>query len=161
MCRFGSAGCVGWDEPGVAVAAEVDPPTTVMDETVVQPTQQHPVVEAGLAAFAPGLDVVGIAPGHRSPAPRMGTPTIADGQRFMDGGSEQSFGAPDIQRHTRLVDDHLGQRGIAGDQLRGRRGDRSGEPQPIHRLVTTHQRDRGSDEGDVGQLPTGHRTRRL
>ena len=45
MCRLCSV--VGWDEPRVAVSAEVDLPAAVMDGGVVQSAEQHPVVDAG------------------------------------------------------------------------------------------------------------------
>jgi len=51
---------VGWDEPGVAVGAEVDPPAIVVNQGVVAPAKQHPVVDAGGAPGAPRCDVVGI-----------------------------------------------------------------------------------------------------
>ncbi|WP_441005350.1 hypothetical protein [Micromonospora foliorum] len=50
----------GWDELGVAVAAESDAPVAAVDVSVVMPAEQHGVVEAGGAAVDPV--VVGVAP---------------------------------------------------------------------------------------------------
>src|SRR5690349_11204560 len=103
MFGRGLARLVRWDEPGMTVAAEVHRPPAVMDQRVVQPAQQHTVVEAGLAAFTPGLDVVGVTPGHRPPAAWVRAAAVADAQCFADCRGEQPLGAPDIEWHPGVV----------------------------------------------------------
>src|SRR5688572_20762347 len=119
MCRFCFARFVGWDEPGVAVSAEVDLPAAVMDCGVVASAQQHAVVDAGVAAAVPWGDVVGVAPGDRPPAARVCAATITDGQPFSDRGGEQPFAAPDIQWCSVAVDDDRPEGAVAGDEVGG------------------------------------------
>src|SRR5689334_9227545 len=106
MLRLGLTRLAGWDEPGVSVAAEVDLPAAVVDQGVVQPAQQHTVVQTRCAAVTPRLDVVGIAPGHRPPATGVRAPTVTHPQRLADRGGEQALAAADAQWYSGVVDDH-------------------------------------------------------
>jgi hypothetical protein len=160
MLRFGTAWVVGWDEPGVAVGAEVDLPAAVVNGGVVQSAEQHPVIQTGDTAAVPRLNVVGVAPGHGPAAAGVCAATIADGQSFPDRGREQPLTAPHIQRCPSIIDDHRSDRAVAGDQVGGGGADRATESQGVHRPVTACDQERcwgGPDEGDVREHPTGGR----
>ncbi len=80
-----------WDEPGVAVGAEVDLPAAVVDRGVVVSAEQHTVVDAGVPPAVPGSDVVGVAPGHRPAAAGECAAPVTDAQRFAQRRGEQSI----------------------------------------------------------------------
>lgn len=79
-----------WGEFGEAVGVEADGPLSAVDAAVVSAAEQDGVVEVGVPAGCPGLDVVCVAPAGGSVAVRKRTPFVGGDEGAAYGPGEQS-----------------------------------------------------------------------
>jgi hypothetical protein len=88
----------------------------------LQATQERGVLEAGLAAIRPVLDVMTL---QKDPmgAPGVGTRLDALAQRALERAGNCPALAPDRQRHAVFVFDHLDHAGVTAEPPRSLRGE--------------------------------------
>ena len=87
----------GWDEFGVAVAAELDGPVAVVEVSVVVAAEQDGVVEAGGAAVGPVPDVVGVAPAGWSVAAGERAAAVAQHQGAAQRPGDEAALSADVE----------------------------------------------------------------
>ena len=125
-----------WREPRMPIATYRDCPPLVVNHSVMVPTQQDGVAQAGLAAFGPVLDVMGIGPSRRATTSWERASTIARQQRFPYRRGDRAMFSTDVERYTFTVEDHRRQRGIAGQKPCGFTADRT-HPLQVERARIT------------------------
>jgi len=97
-----------------------------VDEQVVMSAQQHSVRKIGAAAVAPGHDVMHLAPGGWSIAPREQASTISRRKPDPLAGGIQPLFAADVDDPSTGIEDHRHDSGVAGMPLHRGDADRGG-----------------------------------
>ena len=136
----------GREELGLAVVGvEADVPGGGVDQRVVGAAEQHQVVECGVAAVGPVLDVVGVAGDGGSGAAGEGAVLVAGDQGVPEGSGDESAGAAEVEE-LGLGAEHDGQDvGVAGQGAdRGRGQPWAGVQHSVADTVT------GTGAGTVG-----------
>jgi hypothetical protein len=96
----------GWDELGKPIGG-VDPdlPTAVVDQPVMMSTEENRVVQRGMTAVGPMLDMVPVAPSWWSVTSRMGAAPVAENQRPPQRTGEQAPLPADVENLPRAAED--------------------------------------------------------
>jgi hypothetical protein len=76
----------------------LDPPSSLVDQDVMMAAEQGQVLDAGLTAFHPEVEMVGIAPMGRPIASREDTASIAGADRHPQRRRHQSLGPAHVER---------------------------------------------------------------
>ena len=80
-------------------------PSCLMDEHVMVPAEQDQIVELGLAALAPVLEMMGVAPIRRLVAAGKDASHVPSGEGRTQGGCDQSLRPPHVERLTLRPED--------------------------------------------------------
>lgn len=89
---------LGWEELwSLVVGVEADLPGGVVDHPVVSSAEQGEVVEAGVAAVGPVVEVVGVAHQWGAGAAGGGAVGVAEDEGAPEGGGDQALGAADVE----------------------------------------------------------------
>jgi hypothetical protein len=91
-----AAGGRGQDEP-LAAGVTVQPPAAFVDGTVVDPAQQHQVVQAGRTTLNPVSQVVGVGPGRRPVTAGRDAAAVAYRQGASQRGRDKAGGAAEVK----------------------------------------------------------------
>ncbi|NIL87379.1 hypothetical protein RhoFasGS6_04802 [Rhodococcus fascians] len=123
----------------MVVGADEDFPVTVVDESVVESTQEDEVVHVGGATVGPVPDVMAFGPGGGFAAAGERATVIAGGQRTFLFRGDGARGAGEVQWVAVLVHDDGGEKTIAGELARGVAGERAHPRQPPDRRAVAEQ----------------------
>ena len=98
-----------------------------MEERVMSPAEQQPVVDLGVAAVFPMLEVVGVAPGGGHLTARPLAMSVPGDDRPADRGGPHAGGPADVEGVAGRVGDDPGGGGVAEELVAFPRVDDPGE----------------------------------